>query len=105
MSIARFSVHISVPAYIPTKHAHLSSLDDILLPNNSISLVRVCLSGAKHESEVGCLLVGPFECEQGQHPEVMTPTSIIDPNLEELWIDIMIPSNNPIHVKQNCPLA
>ena len=102
--IGKYSCPIGGPCQAPSKPPHLASIDDVLLPPNTISLVRAEILGFTTEN-AECLSIGPFEYEMGQHPEILTAHSIIDPNTDELWVEVMNPSSSPIHITQNCPIA
>ena len=109
LQLGKIKVKFEIADWSPPKPSHLVSLDDVVVPPNSISLVRADLAGADprirtDETKPECLLVGPVAQEDVLDP-FLTSYSVIDPYGETIWVEVLNASKNPLHITQGRPVA
>ena len=89
----------------PPLPAHLVTVEDTVLPPNSISVIQAEMAGEDPtvNSKVDHLLVGPLH--SNFESDFIASYSVIDPSAPAIWVEILNPLEKPIHLPAGQPVA
>ena len=105
LQLGKEILHSQIAEWSPPQPAHLTVFENTVLPPNSISLVRAEIAGEDPTltNKIENMLIGPLSTKFDT--DFIASYSIIDPNSPEIWIEVLNPLDNAIHLPQGQAIA
>ena len=107
LQLGKVNIPFQIPEWSPPKPSHLTSFDNVVLEPSSISLVRADFAGLDPRltnPDLDNLLIGPLLSDFFGN-DFLASYSVIDPKAPEIWVEVLNPSDSPIHIPQGEPIA
>ena len=108
IQIGTCKIPFQIAEWVPSKPAHLVSAVDIIIEPFSISLLKAELAGIDprlRDDKPTTLLIGPLGGGNNFDCSLIVSHSVIDPYLDEIWIECLNPFSVPMHLTVDSPVA